>query len=67
MVLPTRTLRAISIVIPLFTALLLLGIIEAVTGLKIDENLFQSSVTLGMISGLMNIILLILVYRHRVP
>lgn len=59
--------RALAIAIPLFTVFLLWGIIEAIFGIKADENLLQTGITLQTIFGFLNVVLVYWVWKHRVP
>lgn len=62
---PDRFRRSLAIFITILTAAALFGLTDSFA--KIDENLANTGVTLGMIIAVLNIILLYLIYKHRVP
>jgi len=64
---PHRFRRAISISIPLFTALLFLGVINAFFDLNASTNIANTGVSIGFIVGILNAILTWMIVKHRVP
>jgi hypothetical protein len=67
MVLPFKFRRAISIAIPLFSALLFFGLFKNMLDIDLSTNIANTGITVGIIFGILNIFLLILVNKHQVP
>jgi hypothetical protein len=66
MVLPFKFRRALSISIPLFSALLFLGIFKGL-GVEIGTNIANTGITVGLVFGLLNLFALYLASKHLVP
>ena len=64
--LPFKFRRAVSIAIPLFSALLFLGIFKGL-GVETSTNIANTGITIGLVFGLLNLFLLFLASKHQVP
>lgn len=65
--LPFKLRRALSIVIPLFSALIFLGILTKILDIELSTNIANTGITVGLIFGLLNLWLVWLVNKHLVP
>ncbi len=65
--LPFRLRRAVSVSIPIFTGLALVGVISGIFGIDITENIANTGIEFGTILGILNLWLAYLVYKHQVP
>lgn len=66
MALPFKARRALSITIPLFSALVFLGLFRKM-GIDVTTNIANTGITIGLILGLLNLWLVYLVNNHMVP
>lgn len=64
---PANARRAIALAIPLLTIALLWGIVEAMFGINMHENLANTGVTLSGVFGGLNLVVWWLVFKHRIP
>jgi hypothetical protein len=67
LVLPFKLRRALAVCIPLFDALLFLGVFKAILGIDISTNIANTGITLGLVFGLLNLFLLYMAQQHLVP
>ena len=67
MPIPFKLLRGITLAIPLFTALLLLGAIQSFFGIDLESNIANSGIKLRVVFGLLCAWLWFLIFKHRVP
>jgi hypothetical protein len=64
---PQRFRRAISVAVPLFSALLFWGWLNAILEVGISTNILKTGITVGFIFGALNFYLAWLAYKHQVP
>lgn len=64
--LPFKLRRALSITIPLFSALIFIGLFKKM-GIEITTNIANTGITVGLIFGILNLWLVWLVNNHMVP
>jgi len=62
----SKTWRAIGLGVPILTILLLLGIFKSIFGVDVNTNLFNTSVTPGIVLGLANVVVVIGVGKHYI-
>lgn len=67
MALPYRFRRSITIAIPLFTALLLFGVLKAFFGIEVGTNIAQTGVKVSFVFAVLNLWLWYLIIKHKVP
>jgi len=65
--LPHKFRRSMSLAIPMFTTLLLWGLINGFFGVNVTTNIAQTGVTLGFVTGALNLWLWWLAWRHKIP
>jgi len=58
-----RWFRALGISIPVITGVLLLGFLQAIFGVEVSTNLFNTGITPGMIFGVLQLLLAFWVYK----
>lgn len=63
--LSNQWMRALALSLPVITAALLLGITKSVFQIEASTNLFNSGILLGTVLGIGQVILAILVWKHR--
>lgn len=67
MPLPFKFRRAVSVAIPLFSALLFFGLFTNSLGIDLKTNIANTGITVGFVFGVFNLFLLYLVNKHQVP
>lgn len=65
--LPFKLRRALSINIPLFAGLLLIGIIGGFFGISIEENIAQTGIKVSTVFGVLLLWHSFQVFKHRIP
>lgn len=55
-----------GVAVPAITALLLLGILNAVLKVDTSTNLFSTGITPGIVFGILNAVIAIAIYKHRI-
>lgn len=60
-----RMLRAIGIGVPVLTAMVLLGVTKAFD-VEIATNLFNTGITPGLVLGLANLAIALMIYKNRI-
>lgn len=63
--LPYKFRRSLSIGIPILTASLLLGVISGIFGIKIEDNILSSGITLKFVFAILNGILAWMIWKNR--
>ena len=66
MAMPWKFRRAIGLMIPLFTTLLFWGVLKAVFGVGLNDNIASTGITVNFVFGALNAWLWYLVYRHQI-
>ena len=67
MALPWKFRRAVSIAIPLFSALLFFGIFNKSLEIDLSTNIANTGITIGIVFGVLNLFLLWLISKHQSP
>jgi hypothetical protein len=62
---PDNLRRIFVLIVPAITTLSLLGVLDSVA--KLDENIAATGVTMKIVLSILNVLLLYLIYRRRVP
>lgn len=65
MLVPDNIRRIFALIVPAMTALALFGILDGFA--KLDENIASTGVTMKIILGVLNLILLFIIFKRRVP
>lgn len=63
--LPNRFVRSFSIAVPLITALFFFGIITELFNITKDSILFHTGISLGFLFGILNTILVWIIWKRR--
>ena len=64
---PFKLRRSLSIVIPLFSALLFFGVLTSMLDIELSTNIANTGLTISFIFGILNLFLLYLAGKHLVP
>lgn len=62
----TRMWRALGIGGAVITGLILLGVLNALFGVEVGTNLFQTGITPGIILGIFQLILAFAIYKNYI-
>ena len=64
---PHKLRRSMSMAIPMFTTLLLWGVINGLFQVNASTNIAQTGVTVGFVAGALNLWLWWLAWKHKIP
>jgi len=65
--LPPHIRRAFALAIPIFTIASFWGITKGIFDIGLEDNLISTGLTLSTVLGLLNVVLLFWIFKHRVP
>lgn len=66
MVISQNWYHSLGIAIPVITGAVLLGITKSIFGIEASTNLFNTGILIGTALGILNILLAIAVWKHRI-